>query len=144
MTYLLATTPGQPCDPEQASVPGSSAPSRGQSQYPSLSHSSGISTTCEPKPVAHWSADDDARNQDEDTITATSHGNRVFRIENFIIIVSMVYVSPLVSKVELADATQEETTRRAAPVVWWKCQMSPDGTASQNRKLLRVLGRLLS
>ena len=54
---LLDTMPGQDCDPEQASVSGSSAPSSGQSQYPSLIQSFGISCISPAfHPVAHFRA----------------------------------------------------------------------------------------
>lgn len=45
------TTPGQEADPEQASVSGSSSPSSGQSQYPSLIWERGISSNLLPPPT---------------------------------------------------------------------------------------------
>jgi hypothetical protein len=53
----MTTTPGHDCDPEQASVSGSSAPSSGQSQYPSFTQSAGMSCmTPAVHPEAHFNA----------------------------------------------------------------------------------------
>jgi hypothetical protein len=86
-SYLSSSffIPGHELEPEHACVSGSSFPSKGQSQYPSLIHSEGMTCTSSLQPVPHsnvWAgaalATSNRMAKNRDIIISPFNGNQSF------------------------------------------------------------------